>query len=269
MLEAAIRWVLELDFMKMSRHSAALLAATTLLLASGAQRTQASGSGVPSIVLRASSAFRTTMRGVVGMQRHFTTEVRGGPVTHGEQSDSGQLMQDGQFVKIAYYRIVRDGQTFSSSQIQQRNDETNNDWAAGKVFFKEPYDPHYISDYSFEQSQAACSACRPGTQAVNFASTIHDSQHGSGVMYIVTSNARVVKLTYTAYVLPPHASSGSVTETGGQALPDLWYVVRIDETYRGHEFVLSGTGTFTGIFDHFRRFSSLSAGESALQAQTI
>ena len=44
----------------------------------------------------------------------------------------------------------------------------------------------------------------------------HDSrlQHGSGVRYTDTSNGYVVKLTYTAYVLPPHASSGSVTEIG-------------------------------------------------------
>lgn len=209
------------------------------------------------------------MRGVVGMQRHFATEVNGGLVKHGEQSDSAQLMQDGRFVKIAYYRIVRDGHPFTPSQIQQRNAETNKDWAMGKVFFKEPYDHQYMSDYSFEQPQAECSACPAGTWAVSFASTIHDSQHGSGVMYINTSNAHVVKLTYSAYVLPPHASSGSVTETGGQALPGLWYVVRIDETYRGHAFVMTGTGTFTGIFNQFRRFPSLGAGEAALQAQTI
>ncbi len=256
--------------MKIS-HRPGLFAATAalLLIGAGAQHAQASAPGVPAIVLRASTAFSTAMRGVVGMQRHFTTEVNGGIVKHGEQSDSGQLMQDGRFVKIAYYRIVRDGHPFSPSQIQQRNTETNNDWAAGKVFFKEPYDPQYMSDYSFEQAQTACSACPAGTQAVSFASTIHDAQHGSGVMYINTSNAHVVKLTYSAYVLPPHASSGSVTETGGQALPGLWYVVRIDQTYRGHAFVMTGTGTFTGIFDHFRRFPSLGAGEAALQDQTI
>ncbi len=209
------------------------------------------------------------MRGVVSMQRHFVTEVNGGVVKHGEQSDSGQLMHDGRFVKITYYRIVRDGHPFSLSQIQQRNDETNKDWAAGKVFFKEPYDRQYMRDYSFEPPQAACSACPAGTQAVSFASTIHDSQHGNGVMYINTSNGHVVKLTYSAYVLPPHASSGSVTETGGEALTGLWYVVRIDQTYRGHALVITGTGTFTGVFDHFRRFPSVAAGEAALQNQTI
>lgn len=245
-----------------------VIAASLLLGASSAQPAQANSSSVPSIVVRASTAFSAAVRGVVGMQRHFVTTVRGGPVTHSEQSDSGQLMQSGRFVKIAYYDIVRDGKAFSPSEIQQRDSETNKDWAAGKVFFKEPYDQHYLNDYTFEPSQAPCSSCPAGTQAVAFASALHDSQHGSGIMYIEARSAHVVKLTYTPYQLPPHASLGTVTETGGQALPDLWYVVRIDETYTGHEFILSGTGTFTGTFDHFRRFPSLAAGERALLAQS-
>ncbi len=243
-------------------------AVAALLAASGALRTQATASGAPSIVLRASVTFATGMRGVVGVQRHFTTELQSGPFAHGEQSDSGQLMQDGRFAKIAYYRIVRDDRAFSPSQIQKREDETNEDWAAGRVFFKEPYDPQYNKDYIFGAPPAGCSLCAPGTQAVTFTSPIHDSQHGSGVMYIDTS-ARVVKLTYTPYVLPPHASSGSVTEIGGQALNDLWCVVRIDETYQGRAFLLSGRATFRGVFDHFRRFPSLGSGKEALQDRTI
>jgi|GEM_PF-1090886 len=244
-------------------------ASSVFVVSGGMQSSRAAASAIPPIVLRASDVFSKEMHGVIGMQRHFTTRLHGGPLTHGEQSDSGQLMEDGRFTGITYYSIVRDGHSFSPSQIEQRNAETNKDWSAGKVFFKEPYDPHYTHDYTFEAPQTGCSGCAPGTQAVRFASTIHDSQHGSGVIYIDTQNAHVVKLTYTAYVLPPHATSGSVTETGGQALPDLWYVVRIDETYEGHAFILSGTATFTGIFDHFRRFPSVAAGEAALQDKTI
>lgn len=240
-----------------------------LLVAPSTQPAKTLTSSVPSIVMRASTAFSATVRGVIGMQRHFVTTVRAGPVTHTEQSDSGQLMQNGQFAKIAYYRIMRDGKPFSPLEIQQRYEQTNKEWADGKVYFKEPYDEHYLNDYTFESPQAPCSSCPAGSKAVAFASALHDAQHGSGVMYIDSRNAHVVKLTYVPYQLPPHANSGTVTEIGGQALPDLWYVVRIDETYGGHEFILSGTGTFTGAFDHFRRFPNLVAGKMALQDQTI
>lgn len=251
------------------RRCAGASAALLLLVANATLPAQAGSQGVPSIVLHASAVFETMLGGVVGMQRHFSTEVHVGPVTHEEQSDSGLLLQDGRFVKIAYFRIVRDGHPFSPAQIQQRDDETNQAWAAGKLFFKEPYDARYMSDYTFALAQGSCSGCPPGTQAVNFASTSHDSQHGTGTMYIDTSSGHVVKLTYTPYVLPSHASSGSVTEVGGQRLPDLWYVVHISETYQGSLLLVSGQGTFNGVFDNFRRFASLDQGEAALQNQSI
>jgi hypothetical protein len=251
------------------RYLAVAVVGSLLLAANGAQRAQATAASVPSIVLRASSTFDTTLHGVVGMQRHFSTEVKVGSITHQEESDSGLLMQDGRFVEIAYFRIVRDGRPFSSSQIQQRDDQTNQAWSAGKVFFKEPYDARYIGDYSFEPPQTSCSGCPPGTEAIDFSSTIHDAQHGSGTMYVDASNGVVAKLSYTPYVLPSHASSGTVTETGGWGLPDLWYAVHINGTYAGHMFLISGTGTFNGVFDNFRRFASLSAGEAALRDQSI
>ncbi|HET6275948.1 MAG TPA: hypothetical protein VFE16_08490 [Candidatus Cybelea sp.] len=252
----------------MIRYAVPAAAMMVWLAGADAPRASADATLVPSVVLRASAVFDMQMRGVVGMQRHFTTQINAGPLTHSEQSESGQIVLDGRFVKIAYYHIERDGHALSASQIQQRNDETNANWSAGKVFFKEPYDSRYLSDYSFVQ-QAACAACSTGTLGVSFASTIHDSQHGSGVMYVDSTSAHVVKLTYTPYVLPPHASAGSVTETGGQALPDLWCVMRIDETYEGHAFMIRGSGTFAGVFDNFRRYLSLSAAEADLQDHTL
>lgn len=256
--------------MKKSNHFAKLLGASILgLAAAGSARANAGPAAVPPVVMQASIVFSASMQGLVGMERHFTTEVQGGPITHEEQSDSGQLMHDGQSVRIAYYRIVRDGRALSPSEVRQRGDAATADWAAGKVYFREPYDARYVSEYAFGTPQLPCTACPAGTEAVSFTSAIHDPQHGQGEMYIDPRNARVVRLTYVPYVLPPHASSGSVTEVGGQALHDLWYVVHIDETYRGHAFVISGMGTFTGVFDHFRRFPNLGMARAALDAQAL
>lgn len=229
---------------------------------------QAMPTDVAAIVRRASETYVLEMHGFVGMERHFTTKLRGGPFEHGEQSDSGQLFRDGKFVQIAYYRIVRDGQQLTVSQVAQRNERANKDWAAGKVFFKEPYDPRYMSEYTFEASPE-CSGCSAGTQGIRFDSSIRDGQHGAGVMYIDLKTGHVLKLTYIPNALPPHATSGTVTEVGGQVLPHLWHVSHITEVYQGHAFFFSGTGTFTGVFDHFRRLPTLTAGESALEDQTI
>lgn len=244
------------------------LAAATTLGAVPARAQSPAATAVPALVLRAVAAFQSDVHGVIGLHRHFTTLIQGGPVKHSEESDSGFIMNDGAFVRIHYYRVADDGRPFTVQQLDQRETQTNRDWSDGKVFFKEPYDRRYVADYRFSEPEA-CTACPDGTMAVRFTSPIKDSQHGNGTMWIGTATARVYKLTYVPNALPPHATSGTITEIGGEALPDIWYVIRIDESYRGHELVLSGTATFTGIFDRFRRFASLSEAESALQSESI
>jgi len=242
----------------------ALLAAMTI----GVPASGARSAPVPALVLRAATVYAANVRGVIGMQRHFSTVLHAGPVHHTEESESGYLMNDGSFVKIKYVRIVDDGKAFSAQQIAQRDAQTNQDWTVGKIFFKEPYDRRFIGEYVFGPPKA-CVACPKGTVAVTFGSSIHDTQHGSGTMWIELATARVDRLTYIPNVLPPHATFGTVTETSGWAMPNVWYVTQIDGAYRGKAFVLSGTGTFTGVFDHFRRFSTVTQGEAALRAGTI
>lgn len=217
----------------------------------------------PEIVQRVIAAYEANVRGVIGMQRHFSTLIDAGIAKHTEVSDSAILFKDGMFEDLRYYRVVEDGKEFTSSGLSERDKQASEGWSSGKVFFKEPYDRRFAPDYTF--ASTTCVDCAPGTVAVKFESETHDAQHGAGTMWIETANERVVKLTYAPYALPPHATSGSITETGGQALANLWYVVKIDETYQGHMLLLHGTGSFTGVFDHFARFGSLSEGTRAIR----
>jgi hypothetical protein len=245
------------------------VAVGTVLAIASARPVQAApaASGTPALVARAVAAYTTDVRGVIGMQRHFSTVINGGPVHHTELSDSGLLLNNGVYAGIRYYKISDDGSAFSTAKIAQRNSQTNSDWAAGKVFFKEPYDRHYVADYSFRQptTEAFCGTAA----AVAFSSSVKDTQHGSGWMCIDQSTARITKLTYTPNAFPPHASGGSVTETSGTALSGTWYVTRIDETYSGHALIIHGSATFTGIVDHFRRFPTTASGKAALTNGTI
>jgi hypothetical protein len=217
----------------------------------------------PEIVQRVIASYTANVRGVIGMQRHFSTLIDAGVAKHAEVSDSAILFKDGAFEGLHYYRVIEDGKEFSASQLAERDQQALQGWFAGKVFFKEPYDRRFAGDYTF--ASTACPDCVPGTVAVTFESQTHDEQHGAGTMWIQTSNERVLKLTYAPYVLPPHATSGSITETSGQATPDLWYVVKIDETYQGRMLLLHGSGTFTGVFDHFTRFGSVAEGANAVR----
>jgi hypothetical protein len=253
------------------RASASLATAFGLALAlvpSGIPAQQPAGSSIPGIVERAAEAYAKNIKGIVGMQRHFSTSISAGPVRHSEQSDSGLLLNDGAFVALEYYRIVRDGHAFSSRQLEERNTQTNEGWAAGKVFFKEPYDRRYLGDYRYD-ALVTCAECPAGTVAVKFFSSIHDAQHGDGTMWVEQATARVEKLTYVPNALPPHATSGTVTETTTEALPGMWFVTRIDQTYTGRFLLVYGTGTFTGTIDRFQRFTSVADGLAAMHSATV
>jgi len=253
-----------------SQHAPSRLTALLCFLAITipASGVRAAPAGVPTLVQRAAAAYSTDVRGTVGMQRHFSTTIKAGPVRHTETSESGILFSNGAFVKIKYYRLVQDGKTFSSDKLQARETQTNSDWAAGKIFFKEPYDQRYLGDYTFTPPQV-CSGCPKTLQVVSFTSMVRDSQHGDGMMWIDSTTNRVKELIYTPNSLPSHATSGSVTETSSNPAPGIWYVTRIDESYRGHELIVSGTGTFNGTFDRIRRFASLAQGQAALADGTI
>jgi hypothetical protein len=251
----------------MSRLCVAIAICASLLLGTGAFAVAAEPPGVPEVVQRAQAVFTTSMRGILGLQRHFTTTIDAGIARHSEESESGMLFKDGVFVTAKYYKIVDDNKPLSEKQIVDRDAQTNQGWATGKIFFKEPYDPRYVGDYKFAE-QAGCD-CGMGMVAVTFSSEVRDAQHGAGTMWIQSASGRVTKLTYTPYVLPPHATSGTCTETSGEALPNVWTVMRIDEVYQGRELILKGSATFVGTFDHFERFSSVAEGETAVQKGTI
>jgi len=244
-----------------SRPFASLLVLALAACASQAAETPAA------IVERAVVAYTSEVHGAIGMMRHFSTSIQAGPVRHSETSESGVLLTDGAFTKIKYYQVTQDRKAFDATKLAQRDSQTNADWAAGKIFFKEPYDRRFSEDYQFALA-AACADCPAGTVAVTFTSALRDAQHGKGTMWIDSASARVVKLTYSPNAFPPHANSGTVTETSSES-SGIWYVTRIDESYRGHELILTGTGTFTGTFDHFRRFPSVTEGGAALGNGTI
>lgn len=245
-----------------------------LILLSGlfvtcAARADESAAQPPQIVERVIDAYQTNVHGVFGMQRHFSTLVDLGVKKYSELSDSAMLFKDGIFAQVRYYRVVNDGNEFSPARLSDREKRTFDGWSSGKVFFKEPYDRRFSSDYSFAVVPS-CADCTPGTVAVKFESARHDEQHGAGTMWIDTANDRVLKLTYSPYVLPyKYLTSGTVTETSGSPLPNFWYVVRIDESYQGRMLLLHGTVTFTGLFDHFERFGSVAEGASAMREGTI
>ena len=222
---------------------------------------------IPDIVQRAAAVYEAEVSGVVGMQRHFTTMIHAGPIHHTEHSDSGFLMRDGTYTRIKYYQIADDGQPFTAEQTAIRESQTNRAWSEGKIFFKEPYDARFLGDYQFDVAPT-CAECSDGTVAVNFKSGVRDSQHGSGTMWIDQA-AHVTRVVFAPNRLPPHATSGTVTEIASEVWPGTWFVTQIQAAYKGRLLLLTGGATFTATFDHFQRFERVGDADQALENGSI
>jgi hypothetical protein len=69
--------------------------------------------------------------------------------------------------------------------------------------------------------------------------------------------------------MPPHATTGTVVESFGEAVPGMWTIVSIDHSYTGRVAFFRGIGTLTEREDHFQRFDNRVAAMLFLQRATI
>ncbi len=224
------------------------------------------GSGIPDIVRHAASFNSTSLSGIIVEQRHVALQAAAGPMHYAEENDAIVLIQDGQYKHVRYLRMDKNGATASNEEVAQRERQNNDDLARGKGFFKQPYDARYLGDYSYTETQCACAT---HARSIQFRSIVRDDQHGDGTMTIDPATGRVLSLTYTPDVMPPHASSGTVTETFGEAVPGVWTIISIDHSYTGRVAFFHGSGTLAERHDHFQRFDNRVAAMEFLQRVSI
>lgn len=219
---------------------------------------------LPSALVAASRTQAVSMHGVIINERHMHVVIAAGPLRYSERNDAFVMQENGAFMRLQYVEIIKDGHRLSAAQIAQRQDQDNALLERGEGFFKQPFDPLYLHDYTFDVVPCTC---KPGERAIAFRSDVRDDQHGDGLMHISVATGHVLDLNYTPNVLPKYANAATATESFGEPLPGLWCIVRIDRTYSGHVAFFRGGGKITEILDHFSRPVSASAGYALLSAQ--
>lgn len=220
------------------------------------------GADIPYAVKRAASLNASSLNGVLVEERHIDLNVSAGPVHFSEQNDAVVLLEDGQYRRVRYVRIVQNGKVLSSDQVVQREAQNNDELDRGKSYLKQPYDQRYFHDYAYAEKPCACNAQEV---EIAFHSEIRDAQHGDGTMIIDPSTGRVMSLTYAPNIPPPHASSESSVETFGEAAPGVWAIINIEHSYSGHVAFFRGTGTMTERMFHVQRFGNPASAMEYLQ----
>jgi hypothetical protein len=243
-----------------ARVTVAALALAGLWLVSS--RPLAAQDDTPPIVRHAVAAYTAELHGNLAFSRHLSFELHVGPMTRLVRNEVGILMHDGSYIRTKYYSGESNGKVDSDADLRREEDRANSDLASGRGFFKRPVDTRYMADYRFEP--AACETCPRGAEGVKFTSVVRDAQHGDGLMQIRKASGRVLSIEYSINRPPDHASQAQVVETFGDALPDLWTCIAVEEIYHGRVGFVSGNATLHYTLDHFRRFSQQDAAVAAL-----
>jgi hypothetical protein len=191
-------------------------------------------------------------RGIVEFRLHRVLDVHAGFSKRHEDLVLTGVYRDGAIVKVRVVSYSIDGKPASSGETDAMA-QAYQDPKPGEAF-EPPFDSRYLGDYSYRQDAA---------RTIAFTSTARDAAHGSG-SFSYDADANVVSYTYQPNVLPPHASSGTITDLRSEVLPNYWSVTQEIQQYKGSYGPFSGSGTEQVDFSDFRRFADLQSAIGSL-----
>jgi hypothetical protein len=195
--------------------------------------------------------FSETSGGVVMFRLHRVFDVHGGFRSRHEDLVMDAVYSDGVVAKVRVWSYVVDGKPAGSTDVAslvQAWEHPN----PGDVFAP-PYDPRCVDAYQYQQA---------GPSAIGFTSNVRDAGHGEG-SFTYDGDGNVTSVTYRPNVLPPHASSGEISDRRAEVLPGFWAVTEETQEYKGSYGPFAATGSIEVTFWDFRRFADL---QSALNA---
>lgn len=195
--------------------------------------------------------FAETNRGIVSFHLHRVFDVHAGFSKRHEDLVMDGVYSDGAIVKVHVSSYAIDGKPVDAAT--QTTLVQSYERPGPAAVFNLPFDPRYVAAYQYQSA---------GPQKIAFTSSLRDAAHGNG-SFSFDATGNVLSCTYQPNVLPPHASSGQVTDRRSEALPGYWAVVEETQQYKGSFGPFPGAGTVEITFSDFHRFADL---QSALRA---
>ncbi|HZV77856.1 MAG TPA: hypothetical protein VFF63_08880 [Candidatus Babeliales bacterium] len=214
--------------------------------------TMISPASPPPALTSVAQQYQQTSRGIVVFEMHRVLEAHGAFSSHREDVVMSGIYDDGALVKVRVSTYTINGKPAGANQI-----------SALEQSWEHP-DPRDVFAAPFSASNFAAYAYRDGgPSTIDFASPVRDAGHGNGsFMYDAQNN--VVSCTYQPNALPPHASSGEITDRRSEVLPGYWAVTQELQQYSGSYGPFSAAGGVQETFSGFRRFSDLRSALAAL-----
>ena len=207
--------------------------------------------GAPADLTLVAQRFAATSRGVVSFHLHRTLDARAGFSSRHEDLVLDGVSSDGIVTKIHISSYTIDGKAADAATLAALKQSYEHPNLA--AVFNLPFDPRYTGAYQYSAA---------GPQKIAFTSNLQDAAHGDGT-FSYDAAGNVLTYTYKPNVLPPHATSGSITDRRAEVVPGYWAVTQETQDYKGSYGPFPGSGTVALTYSDFRRFADL---QSALQA---
>jgi hypothetical protein len=207
--------------------------------------------GAPPALAQVAQRYFDTSRGVVSFQLHRVFDVHGGFSRRHEDLVMNGVYDDGTLVRVRVVSYTIDGRPASASDVAGIEQSWNH--PNPEDVFAAPYDERNFGAYRYT---------RGGPSTIYFDSNVHDAGHGRG-SFTYDAQGDVLGITYQPNALPPHASSGEITDVRSAVLPGYWAPIQETQQYHGRYGPFAAAGAIQVSYSGFRRYADL---ESALRA---
>ncbi|MGA8576445.1 MAG: hypothetical protein WB609_12285 [Candidatus Cybelea sp.] len=208
--------------------------------------------GAPPVLAQIAQRFAETSRGVVVCQLHRLFDVHAGFLKRHEDLMMNVAYDDGAIVKVHVTSYSIDGKDAGAPDVASVEQSWSHPNLAG--VFAAPFDPRNFDAYRYTGG---------GASAIGFTSTVRDAGHGDG-SFTYDARYNVVSYTYHPNTLPPHASSGEITDARAEVLAGYWAATQETQAYTGHYGPFAAAGTVTVSYANFRRFPDVASALTAL-----
>ncbi len=205
----------------------------------------------PPALAQVAQRFAQTSRGAVVCQLHRVFDVHAGFSRRHEDLTMNVAYDDGAIAKVRVTSYSIDGKAASAADVAALEDS----WSHPKPneAFATPFDARNFGAYQYRST---------GPATIGFTSNVRDGAHGDG-SFSYDAQYNVVTYTYQPAALPPHATSGEITDRRGEVLSGYWSATDETQAYKGTYGPFPGEGTISVAYSNFRRFRDV---QSALRA---
>ncbi len=233
----------------------ATLLLAPLLLAAAPSADEAGSSRARAVALR----YAEQSHGAVLFRVSTQTDIRGGPVRRNEVSEAIYLALDGGMVRKRYLHFRQNGRELDARDLGEKSEEVET--PLSRFGLRLPYQRATLGDYRFDAP-----VDRGETIEVPFHAVVRDQSHGDGRMLLDRATDRIQRIDETPAVMPPHATSGTVSVIFGPTVGDRWDIIEIDHDFAGQLGILRGKLHSATHYDRYVPYSDTTRGLAALAA---